>query len=77
MYPKAKIILFYNCAEVSSTHILFLYLNYINILLSILFRFFNSNLKTNSSEESNCSKKFAAREVTSYETLVTKYLNNV
>ncbi|CAH1738264.1 period circadian protein isoform X1 [Aphis gossypii] len=35
-------------------------------------RFFNSNLKTNSSEESNCSKKFAAREVTSYETDANK-----
>ncbi|XP_025207496.1 period circadian protein [Melanaphis sacchari] len=35
-------------------------------------RFFNSNLKTNSSDESSSSKKFAAREVTSYETDTNK-----
>ncbi|XP_060852245.1 period circadian protein isoform X1 [Rhopalosiphum padi] len=35
-------------------------------------RFFNSNLKTHSSEESSCSKTFVAREVTSYETDTNK-----
>ncbi|XP_022163847.1 period circadian protein isoform X2 [Myzus persicae] len=35
-------------------------------------RFFNSKVKTNSSEDSSCSKKFAAREVTSFEKDTTK-----
>jgi len=37
-----------------------------------MFRFFNSKAKTNSSEDSSGSKKFEARKITSFETLVTK-----
>lgn len=55
---------------VANIHIVYQFLNHINILLDVMFRFFNSKVKTNSSEDSSCSKKLAAREVTSFETLV-------